>query len=108
MWRQPLSDCKTAQEAIDVALKSSSRKEALGYLCLWECNRLELLPIQGDSCFSSLLEMYLDKLCDDRLIAAAPDLLAVCQAVYREMCRWPDQEGPLKRRLHEAIEKAKG
>ena len=43
-----------------------------------------------------------------RLYETAPELLAVCQAVYKEMCRWPDQEGPLKRRLHEAIEKAEG
>lgn len=37
-----------------------------------------------------------------------PDLLSVCRDVYKEMCRWPDQEGPLKRRLQEAIEKAAG
>jgi hypothetical protein len=59
----------------------------------------------------SLLERYADfeeAQANARLIAAAPDLLAACEAVSIEYDGWPDDERIFLDMVREAIKKAKG
>ena len=61
------SEIKTADEAVAEAIKYLPQpRDAIGFLCLWECHRLGLLPIEGEPCFGTVVTKYIDSLANSQ------------------------------------------